>query len=544
MSPGGARVRKLSSAFCLLLAAAQLFAPPARTQERDDRTGRGRDALRDEVKRDDVNTLAGVTSLYGESHALVVGISEYEHWRPLPGVKVDVPEVERALKQRGFAVEVAKNEDLGSDRLHWRILDFIARHGGERENRLLIYYAGHGHRHRARDGSEEGFIVPKDAPLPEDGASEPPSKVVSMRDLLESIKGAESKHVLFVLDSCYGGSLINAADAGAVEPRFVEAVAAAREEDPDSSFYVPPHIRAKVRERARQIIASGTYKQQVPDDSEFRKKFVAGLTDESGGGADLDGDSYVTAPELGEYLQSNVARKSNGSQQPVWGFIGSKAANPGDFVFVMPGATAKEVTIDPPFDPALWDVPKDWSLDKSKSLLDAPAPDLMLPRRLVRHSFRDFESVTRLRLKNNTAANLVLRARNRRDYYLIQLTGGRFPARKAQFLLRAWVVRDGRAVTELAGSPVPVKDPMLEQRVSYRKALQVVVTARDNRFTVKLQSGEGKDWGLLLLLPVVFIDPAKTYRYGAPGFLVEDGQRLQLLSVHVYKLKTDEKGRT
>lgn len=535
-------MRKLSLAFCLLLTIAQLFAPPARTQGQDGPTTRAPDTFRDEVRAS-----PGIASLYGESYALVIGVSDYEHWKPLPGVKQDVAEVEWTLKRHGFAVEVAKPEDLGGDRLYPLILDFIALHGRERENRLLIYYAGHGYRYRESDGSEEGFIVPKDAPLPADDAFQPPSKAISMRDLLESIKGVQSKHVLLVLDSCYGGSLINAADAGSAEPHFIKAGAAApagpaREEDTDSPAYVPPHIRAKVSERARQVIASGTYKQQVPDDSEFRRKFVTGLTDESGKGADLDGDSYVTAPELGEYLQSNVAKKSNGSQQPVWGFVGSKAASPGDFVFIMPGATAKEVAIAPPFDPATWDVPGGWSL--APLLVDAATPGLMLPRRLVRHSFRNFESVTRLRLKNNTAANFVLRAQSRQDYYLIQLTGGKPPNKKEQLLLRAWVVRGGKAVAELSGSPVPVKDPMLEQKVNYRKALQVIITAEDNSFTVKLQSGEGNDWGLLLLVPIIFIDPDKTYRYGAPGFLAGDGERLQILSVHVYKLKTNEKERT
>lgn len=542
MSRAGSHVRKPSPALSLLLAAAQLFSPHARAQERD---GAATTRAARDVFRDGGRAPAGIDSLYSESHALVIGVSDYEHWKSLPGVKQDVTEVERALKQHGFAVEVARPEDLGRDRLYRLIADFLSSHGRDRESRLLIYYAGHGYRYRRGDEPEEGFIVPKDAPLPAEGAPQPPSNLVGMRDILASLQGVQSKHVLLVLDSCYGGSLINAADAGDAGPRFVEAgavtTAASRAEDPDSAPYVPPHIQTKVSGRAWQIIASGTYKQQVPDDSEFRRRFVTGLTDESGKGADLDGDSYVTAPELGEYLQSNVARKSNGSQQPVWGFIGSKAASPGDFVFVMPGATAKEVSITPPFDPALWDVPGGWRLDPT--LVDAAAPGLMLPRKLVRHSFRDFESVTRLRLKNNTAANFVLRAQSRQDYYLIQLTGGRFPNEKEAFRLRAWVVRDGRPGAELKYSPLSVEEHWLKKGLNSRQALQVIITAEDNRFTVKLQSGEGNGRGLPLIAPLQFIDENRTYRYGAPGFLTEAGEALQILSVYVYKLTSQEKGR-
>ncbi|HKQ79229.1 MAG TPA: caspase family protein, partial [Blastocatellia bacterium] len=45
--------------------------------------------------------------LYDESHALVIGVSDYpaaNGWRKLPGVKTDIEQVSEALRKQGFNV--------------------------------------------------------------------------------------------------------------------------------------------------------------------------------------------------------------------------------------------------------------------------------------------------------------------------------------------------------------------------------------------------------------------------------------------------------
>jgi hypothetical protein len=495
-----------------------------------------------------------IASLYGGSHALIVGISKYDHWAALPGVKDDVAQMEWVLKEHGFEVEVA--EDLGSDKLLPVIKDFLARRGGESQDRLLIYYAGHGYRYVPENGGRGvGFIVPRDAPLPDNDKDMASflAKAVNMDELLLPAKTIKAKHALFVLDSCYAGSLIdgavfNSLGAWRVEPeagaRFVPASweLPAAAQDPDALPYIPPNILAKVNETARQFIASGTYKQEVPDQSEFRRKFVAGITDESGQGADADGDSYITVTELGEYLQRNVTDKSAGSQRPIWGIAGSKAASQGDFVFVMPGATAREVRVGPTIDPALWDMPADWCYSKNSILTDSPG--LMLPHNLVHHSFRDFKFVTRLKLTNNTAARFVLRAQSGQDYYLIRLTGDKFTNKEEKFSLSAHVVRGGVEVAKLSKEPLPVDERRLVKRLNYKEAIEVEIVAEGDTFKVSLLAGEGNAGGLPLMAPLKFVDQEKTFRYGAPGYLTADGEQLQLFTILVRKLEPLEKGRT
>jgi hypothetical protein len=538
-------VRKISFVFCLCLFAAQTLTPSTRA-------GLG------QVKRAGVVGVGeaavappNIASLYRGSYALVIGISKYEHWARLPGVKDDVAQVACVLKQHGFEVEVA--EDLDSDRLLPVIQNFLKRDDVGPQSRLLVYYAGHGHRYVPKESARGvGFIVPRDAPLPDRDRASFLAKAVNMDELLAPASTVKAKHALFVLDSCYAGSLIDGAvfnsAAARVEreapARFVPSAwkPAAAAQDPEVLPYIPPVILSKVGEPVREFIASGTYKQSVPDDSEFRRRFVAALTDESGAGADANGDSYVTGAELGEYLQQNVTNKSEGSQRPIWCIVGSKAASQGDFVFIMPGATAREVSIGPIIDPLMWDMPAGWRY--ADNSVHADTPGLMLPQKLVRHSFRDFKSATRLKLANGTAARFVLRAQGRGDYYLIRLTAGKFPDKEGRFVLSAHVVRGGTETAELTGSPLPVDERKLVKRLNYKDAIEVVIVAEGDTFTVSLLAGEGNAGGLPLMAPVKFVDKQQTFRYGAPGYLTADGEQLQIFTSHVRKLEPSEKGGT
>src|SRR6185503_1781435 len=104
--------------------------------------------------------------LYDESHALVIGVGKYtEGWRELPGAERDAEVVSAVLRKQGFQVTVALNPT--ATQLNDALSAFISDHGLQERNRLLIYFAGHGHTEALADGRELGYIVPADAPLPD-----------------------------------------------------------------------------------------------------------------------------------------------------------------------------------------------------------------------------------------------------------------------------------------------------------------------------------------------------------------------------------------
>lgn len=246
-------------------------------------------------------------AFYEESHALLIGVSNYNNgWPPLSGVKKDVEEVKKILEQHGFNVVVVIDPD--KRQLEDAFQDFIAKYGQKPENRLLFYFAGHGHTMKLAYGAQMGYLVPVDAPNPNFDPSGFVRLALSMQAIEVFAKNIQSKHALFVFDSCFSGSIFFATRA------------------------IPDHIAEKTGKPVRQFITSGSADQQVPDQSIFKSQFVAALQGE----ADTDGDGYVTGSELGQFLERTVTNYTKRAQTPQYGKIQDPLLDKGDFVFALP----------------------------------------------------------------------------------------------------------------------------------------------------------------------------------------------------------------
>jgi len=244
--------------------------------------------------------------LYKESHALIVGISEYSSgWPMLPGVQNDIEQVELALKENGFRTVVVSNPS--HDALKKAIENFINEYGQDVGNRLLFYFAGHGHTLKLSFGEDMGYFVPADAPHPEKDKIGFLAKGLNMELVQVYAKQIQSKHALFIFDSCFSGSFFSI------------------------SRSVPDNISYKTSQPVRQFITSGSANEEVPDKSIFREQFIAALRGEG----DLDTDGYVTGTELGEFLQKNVINYSKDSQHPQYGKMRNPRLDKGDFVFTL-----------------------------------------------------------------------------------------------------------------------------------------------------------------------------------------------------------------
>ncbi|MGE0822545.1 MAG: SUMF1/EgtB/PvdO family nonheme iron enzyme [Candidatus Binatia bacterium] len=250
---------------------------------------------------------------YKESHALIVGISDYNNgWFRLPGVKTDIREVRHILEKRGFHVVVA--EDLEQAEFEQTYRDFILRYGLDPENRLLFYFAGHGYTIRppqARDDPAAwlGVLVARDAPLPgPEPLAEFRSHVLSIERFASMAREMSANHAMFIFDSCFSGAR-----------GFAISLPS-----PDE---LTKGITRQTGAPVRQFISSGTADQLVPDTSEFRRQFVAALNGE----ADWNNDGYVTGSELGFFLHEKVSQYSQ--QTPQYGKIYDSLLDKGDFVF-------------------------------------------------------------------------------------------------------------------------------------------------------------------------------------------------------------------
>jgi formylglycine-generating enzyme required for sulfatase activity len=245
--------------------------------------------------------------LYKNSYALVIGNGNYKKgWDILPGAIRDAREVAAALRRNGF--EVILKTDLTRDAFDRALGEFVRKHGKEEDNRLLLYYAGHGYTEKMATDEELGYLVMIDAPAPEKDPVGFSLASVDMQSLITQAKMIRSKHVLFVFDSCFSGTVMNLRDR-----------------------VTPSAISDKVRYPVRQFITAGRANEPVPDRSVFKDAFLDIL---EGRDREPIPDGYLTGEELGLYLKNKVP-EYNPMQHPQYGKIRDPKLDKGDFVFVL-----------------------------------------------------------------------------------------------------------------------------------------------------------------------------------------------------------------
>lgn len=270
----------------------------------------------------------------GSSQALLIGAWDYAHWPDLPGVREDLESVRRELLAQGFAVSVLENPTEGDLRAEMTRLPGRL----SREDRLLVYYAGHGHvtEDPAR-GLSMGWIVPVDAPRA--GSRGVPSGAVSMDQMrswaLRDLGFLRAQ--LFVLDSCFSGRIflpgdVTTAVCGGSSPSGERLRRSFPFLVPDGS---PARTVARMEGRtARVLLSAGSSGERVPDASRFREELVSAIAGRETE-ADPDRDGYLLVDgELGPYL----GRRLGGTGGPVPQH--SSLCPGGDFVFRLPWVDA------------------------------------------------------------------------------------------------------------------------------------------------------------------------------------------------------------
>lgn len=157
-----------------------------------------------------------------------------------------------------------------------------------------------------------------------------------MQRFADIARQIEAKHVLFVFDSCFSGSIF--------------ALSRALSSDAD--------ILQLAAKPVRQFISSGSADQEVSDAGGFRRQLIAALD----GAADRNRDGYVTGSELGSFLQETVPNYEK--QTPQYGKIRDPLLDKGDFLFPL-----RVASIAPP--PTLFQ-------EKKEERVVSPPPPLRL----------------------------------------------------------------------------------------------------------------------------------------------------------------------
>ncbi|HKA17274.1 MAG TPA: polysaccharide deacetylase family protein [Blastocatellia bacterium] len=247
---------------------------------------------------------------YRDSWAVIVGINDYQNWPKLRYCVNDANAVEQMLiNQYGFKksnIIKLLDKEATRERIVWALGDQLSDPNKvRREDRVFVFFAGHGATRKLPSGKELGYIVPVDA---ESEASQ--AKSISMAQLQEFCELIPAKHLYFVVDSCYSGlALTRSGGASSKSTNYLEEI---------------------TKRMARQILTAGGADQQVADNgpgghSIFTWTLLQGLQ----GLADTDGNGAITASELGAYISPIVSSVSH--QTPAFGNLSGSEG--GEFVF-------------------------------------------------------------------------------------------------------------------------------------------------------------------------------------------------------------------
>jgi hypothetical protein len=245
-------------------------------------------------------------SFYRKSWAVVIGINRYNIWPPLEYAVRDAQAVAGKLKEIGFEEVI---EILDKQATRERILTMLGSELPKKvqpQDRVLIFFAGHGQTESLPDGKEQGYIIPVDGDITNYFTT-----AISMQQVREISERVPAKHILYVMDACYSGQ------------GFTRA------------FGIEPAINGYLQKitslRSVQMITAGGKKEQVVESGGhglFTQYFLRGLDGE----ADRDNDKVITASELGAYLMPQVSRASGNLQTPQYGRLDGE----GEVVFTVP----------------------------------------------------------------------------------------------------------------------------------------------------------------------------------------------------------------
>jgi caspase domain-containing protein len=239
---------------------------------------------------------------YRKSWAVVIGINEYQQWPKLKYAVNDARSIERLVKEIGFNEVIML---LDGDATQQRILRTLGDElyaQTEDDDRVFIFYAGHGQTQDLPANRKDGYIIPVDGDL-----QNYYSTAISMQQLQGLADRLRAKHIFYAMDACFSGLLL-------------QNFRGVTRNDSPMKLTISP---------ARQVLTAGAEGEKVVETGGhglFTKSLLSGLT----GNADLNKDGYITATELSQHITAQVLAESRNSQNPLFGRLGD---GQGEFVF-------------------------------------------------------------------------------------------------------------------------------------------------------------------------------------------------------------------
>ena len=216
--------------------------------------------------------------IYDNSWALIIGVDKYGSVRKLNYAVKDAESMQNILLNTfGFSSEnitLLTNEQANKQNILKSFSDITK--NANANDRVIIFFAGHGETMDLPEGGEMGYLLPVDGDRKDLYLSS-----IGMDELKKISLMSKAKHVLYLIDACYGG--IAAIGSRGLEPKTT-----------------PNYIEKITKDKSRQIITAGGRGEKVIEKPEwghsaFTLNLNRGLKD---GRADYNADGVINVLDI------------------------------------------------------------------------------------------------------------------------------------------------------------------------------------------------------------------------------------------------------
>ena len=272
------------------------------------------------VVRPKTGTLAGQTA-YTNSYALIIGVGNYAFLpkdKRLDFAAKDATDLRDVLvRSYGFATEnvTVLLDDKATRANIEAALSALADDKVKPDDRVLIYFSGHGQTVKLQDGGEMGFLIPFDARV---DLAHPENRggylqtCLRMDSLWGYLEASAAKHRLLIADACFGGLLVRGKALNGEKPN--RAVIA--------SLLARPALQA--------MTAGGSNEEALEDSKLGHSAYTYKLLEELKAQAATP-DTVFLASELAASLKTSVSNLTNSKQTPQFG---NYRGTEGEFLFI------------------------------------------------------------------------------------------------------------------------------------------------------------------------------------------------------------------
>lgn len=238
-------------------------------------------------------TVLAQDPFFSHSYAVVVGIDRYPdaHFKQLHNAASDARAIADYLRTQKYDQVIALYNEQATKHAIMAAMQNQLAPRLRKDDRVLVFFAGHGFT-ETLGGKDRGYFVPYDGSTQSAG-------YISMDELLSAADYmGNAKHLVFIMDSCYGGMLGAETRGTLVNPN------------------VPDYLNNIAGRITRQVLTAGGKGQEVLDGgSKGHSVFVDAILEAlEDGKADRNRNGFITFNELFDYV---MMRASNQYQTPL-----------------------------------------------------------------------------------------------------------------------------------------------------------------------------------------------------------------------------------